>query len=517
MLEIALRSTALLGLAFLLARCLRRATASTRHLVWHTAVLAVLALPLLSALGPEIRVPRWPGLAASHWLAEAAPGAAALADNAAGWLDYRPALTPSPASDSPTPSDLANSDAPVRMTSVSVSLALAFWYLLGWTNAAGSVRRARQAPVAWQLETTALCARMRIGREVRVRVSATQTTPVATGLFRSSIVLPIVALDWSPERRRAVLLHELAHIRRRDCGVQVMAQAACAIYWFNPLIWLAVRRLRAERERACDDEVLRHGIQPSTYARHLVDIARSLRGPLHPSAALAMARPSELEGRVLSVLACAQSRVPGRATRWVVAGATVCVAIVVAGIAPVDSSAGAVGERRSERRFVVVTDAMVGADQRQPATSAVRPLELALGDDNQDVREKAAMGLALSSSPDAITPLLRALKDRDSQVREKAAIGLALRRDARIIEPLLDAMDDPDSQVREKIALALGTSGDPRAVTALERALRDPDAQVREKAATGLMLLNTTVDEVTVARVRDGLGTVVGSLLALAR
>ena len=62
---------------------------------------------------------------------------------------------------------------------------------------------------------------------------------------------------------QAVLLHELAHLRRRDPLWQLVAHCGLALHWFNPLAWFAVRRLRIEQERACDDFVLRAGIRAS--------------------------------------------------------------------------------------------------------------------------------------------------------------------------------------------------------------------------------------------------------------
>ena len=69
-------------------------------------------------------------------------------------------------------------------------------------------------------------------------------------------MLPVAAQDWSDEQLRSVLLHELAHIKRRDVLGQLLAQFACALHWFNPLVWFAAWRLHVERERACDDLVL---------------------------------------------------------------------------------------------------------------------------------------------------------------------------------------------------------------------------------------------------------------------
>jgi HEAT repeat protein len=150
--------------------------------------------------------------------------------------------------------------------------------------------------------------------------------------------------------------------------------------------------------------------------------------------------------------------------------------------------------------------------------TGVARFESALDDSDQDVREKAALALAFSSSPDAIPGLLKALADRDAQVREKAAIGLALRRDARVTAALIAAMDDPDPQVREKAAISLGTSGDSRAAAVLERALQDPDSQVREQAAAGLIVLRSSPQDVEHAdRVRTRLGGLAGFLISLAR
>ena len=104
-----------------------------------------------------------------------------------------------------------------------------------------------------------LAAELEIRRPVRVVHSPTVSTPMAWGILRPALLLPANAVSWSADRRRAVVLHELAHVKRRDCLIHVLAQAARAVHWFNPLAWVGTRRLRAERERACDDLVLNSG------------------------------------------------------------------------------------------------------------------------------------------------------------------------------------------------------------------------------------------------------------------
>ena len=124
------------------------------------------------------------------------------------------------------------------------------------------------------------------------------------GIFRPLILLPIGADNWQTERLRAVLFHELAHIKRRDWVMQMIAQAVCAVYWFNPLVWFAARWMRIEAEQACDDQVLNAGYQPTDYAQHLLDIVRNVNVASFASrAAVAMACPSKIEERLRTVLA----------------------------------------------------------------------------------------------------------------------------------------------------------------------------------------------------------------------
>src|SRR4030095_8597368 len=95
--------------------------------------------------------------------------------------------------------------------------------------------------------------------------TATASMPLTFGLLQSRVLLPSDADAWPHERRRAVLMHELSHVERHDCLTQALAQLACALYWFHPLVWLAAHRMRVERERACDDRALAAPMRASEY------------------------------------------------------------------------------------------------------------------------------------------------------------------------------------------------------------------------------------------------------------
>src|SRR4029077_13524503 len=151
-----------------------------------------------------------------------------------------------------------------------------------------------------------------VARPMTLLRSARFNVPVTWVIVYPVVLLPEEADDWTDARRRYVLVHEMAHVKRVDAFTQLLAQVAIAIFSFDPFVWIAAHRMRVEREHACDDYVLNEGTPASTYAADLLAMVRSLgtRGrTAQPAfAALAMARPGELETRMEAILDPRQDR-----------------------------------------------------------------------------------------------------------------------------------------------------------------------------------------------------------------
>ena len=131
----------------------------------------------------------------------------------------------------------------------------------------------RETAVSWLELLRSLLARLKFNRAVDLLKTNRRRMPMTWGVIRPKLLLPEASQEWTEERRRVVLLHELAHAKRGDYLTNLVTQLACALYWFNPFVWFAARQMIAERERACDDVVLRHGARPSDYAEQLLHIA----------------------------------------------------------------------------------------------------------------------------------------------------------------------------------------------------------------------------------------------------
>jgi TonB family protein len=173
-----------------------------------------------------------------------------------------------------------------------------------------------------------------VRRTTAVLLSEHPSWLVTCGVWRPKIIVPRGAVDWPAERVRAVLGHELSHIRRHDWAAQLGAETFRCLHWFNPLVWFLCRRLREESELACDDAVLGLGIGGASYAQHLVHLAQAARahrwyeGPL---SAPAMVRRSGLERRVNAMLNKNLNRLPPRpAIRAVSALGVVGLSVVLA-------------------------------------------------------------------------------------------------------------------------------------------------------------------------------------------
>ena len=192
---------------------------------------------------------------------------------------------------------------PAPVYSLSVSGGGARW---SWADWALAVWLAGELVFAARLASNYFAA-WRIARRSRpldwrtpvaVRASDEIQSPVLTGLLRPVILLPEDARRWDSDKRAAVLEHECAHVARLDHFWLVVVESIRCLYWVNPLVWAASRRVAVERERACDDLVLTQGIDANDYASHLLDFARQQRR----LPAAAMAEVSNLEGRLMAIL-----------------------------------------------------------------------------------------------------------------------------------------------------------------------------------------------------------------------
>jgi len=335
MLDTLIKSAVILSAAGLGARSLRRASASSRHLVWSVAMASLLALPALSVALPSWRIAALPSLAtivnlsvdasvsngsrepAGFEAITAAPEFERGREPEAGLRAQRQPLdvgTESPASNltSPRFNAASNSVAPSRNDfdwKVALSLAwLTGAFVVLARMAVGTARvwlltrRAQGVESSWIALARTLATRLRLRRRVRIFKTDRISMPMTWGLMRSAVLLPKEADEWSTECRWIVMAHELTHVKRRDCLMQALAQLACAVYWFNPLVWFAAWRLRVERELACDDHVLETGAKASDYASHLVGIASTFGAASCGSPVAVGMACSHLESRVRSIL-----------------------------------------------------------------------------------------------------------------------------------------------------------------------------------------------------------------------
>jgi beta-lactamase regulating signal transducer with metallopeptidase domain len=313
---ILVKSSVLLAAAVLVHFAMRRWTsAAGRHLALTLVAAGLLLLPPLAAV-----LPTWD---VAVRLAKTSDPArvgtrARVARPASGFSDLPAAAASIQQS---TPSAPAHAQVSWAAASLTLYIAGALLLLIHLVMQRLAVKRlARQAIELDDPEWRSLfleCARtLGVERPVRLLRSCDRTMPMAFGTRSPVILLPAVADTWSDDRRRAVLLHEVAHVGRYDCLTQMLAAVACAVYWIHPGVWWIARRLRVERELACDDRVLTAGTHAREYAGHLLELAHTLGGGRAPALVVSMARPRQLEGRMLAVMDVARNRaVPGLRTR----------------------------------------------------------------------------------------------------------------------------------------------------------------------------------------------------------
>ncbi|HKW99424.1 MAG TPA: TonB family protein [Bryobacteraceae bacterium] len=379
---VAVKSTAVLAAGWFIVFLMRRRSAAARHLVWTAASAAVLALPLLSLSLPVLRVP-----------------SAALPSGIAPILFQVTASTSSgavsPAAPSPRgPSPLIPAGRRVDWRlwlMLLAALGSAAIFLRTLVAAAGVCRLRRSAkPFLDRVLCDRLARLVGVRQPVDVLETKPGAMPMTCGFLRPAVLLPADATEWSEERRRFVLLHELAHVRRGDLAAQAIARMALTFYWWNPLAWAVWRGFLKERERAADDVVLNAGASASEYAANLLEVARTMQAtPAAAWAGVPMARRSQLEGRLLSILDSAAKRKAPDRTSW--RAAAILAVVLVAPLAamraqepgqdspsvPVDVDA-AIRSAQSQRNYDVLETAAKAAERLRKYDAAQKLLEAAV-------------------------------------------------------------------------------------------------------------------------------------------
>jgi beta-lactamase regulating signal transducer with metallopeptidase domain len=539
------KATFLLIAALLATFSLRRSTAGARHLVWLAALVGVLALPVLSRI-PALQLPMLPSLFGSETVI--APRASAparvmlempiAAAPAMPAVPAKPIAPPAPATEiviaagAPSPAPVAivvppvpevppvpgvvafpvlGSAQPGWMYSAlltvaiiwgAVALALIGWLVAGALQVRRIVARGRELTSPdWTMPLCEVADRLDLETPPRLVMSDRIEMAFACRALNPTVVVPESAESWSDDRRRAVLFHELAHVKRHDLLGHTLGRIACALYWFHPLVWTAAKNLRAESERACDDLVLSCGARPSEYAQHLLDMVTSVRNHGAPVMALPMARKKEFEGRMLAILDPAIRRAsPGKWQAASVIASLAALSLTVAAVSPVaaapDGSSGSVAAVPAPPTVDIETP------RTSQATPTPTPTPSPSGGVKIEVGAPTASGQSVTVSTGDFAPVMK-FSEEIANAAARASVGAVakvlnrvvgrlgqqpVRGDTAKVAILIRILEtDSDAGVRRAAAWGLNESPGERVRAALINALRsDADASVREMAAWAL-------------------------------
>ena len=358
LLDTSIKGTVLLLLGCMTAWLCRRSSAALRHSIWLIAMLGLLLLPIASLALPAWRIRILPTDPVAVQEAEVGPlipdATVATAEIPQGESSLKsvlePSLTPSfPVNVEPTASRFAEIDGTALLvcsgwlSGVVFSgslLLIGFWKTIKLRWASSPVMDSDWLRMLGELQR-----RLNLTRAVELREHETSIVPLTCGMLRPVVLLPKLAHEWREPMLRAVLLHELAHVQRGDVASQMLGRLACVAYWFHPLSWYALRRLRQEREQACDDAVVHAGEKASDYAEQLLQVARLCCVPSGLSSGVAMAEGSSLEHRVKSLFDSARGHGP---VRRIVAVFLVIIGVLAVGaispVEPVSTSAAAMAD-----------------------------------------------------------------------------------------------------------------------------------------------------------------------------
>jgi beta-lactamase regulating signal transducer with metallopeptidase domain len=369
LLDLGMKSVFVILAAILADLAWRRASAANRHAIWLTLLATLLLLPLT-----EFADPHW----TFFWRGLAKP---------------QPALTTLLPIDSHLELPAFSPASAILAKSTLPQFPMLRWTMLGvmaWAGGAALLLFHRAA-MNWKLrrfvrgslktsdERMLALARESargVGAPWELRESDLCRAPLVFGMRRPVILLPMEAQGWTGERLSAVLLHEFGHVRRGDCRTRLLMDIACAVYWVNPLVWIASRKMRIAQEQACDDIVLSAGVSATDYASQLVEIVRSLASDrFRTRHALAMAQPSTLETRVRAIVDLNCDRRP--LSRAALAGGSLAImaALALCGVAQLRGADGKTdvppsASKGSESKTEITSDTLLSDKEKGTLTAS---------------------------------------------------------------------------------------------------------------------------------------------------
>jgi bla regulator protein blaR1 len=270
------QSTLFAGVAGLLTLVLRKNRAQARYWIWLIASVKLLVpFSLLVSLGSHLAWSKAPGLTQpgfSFVMQEISqpfgrPGSGYVAAPAASGVHTVPARV------LPTLS---------LLVWWCGCVAVLFFWWLRWRRLTAAMRRAVPAKSGRELEALRRLERNEGFGQIGLILSESTLEPGIAGILRPVMLLPAGISDRLTDAElEAIITHELCHVRRRDNLVAALHMLVEAVFWFHPLAWWIGARLVDERERACDEEVLRLGSAPHVYAQGILKVCEFyLESPL---------------------------------------------------------------------------------------------------------------------------------------------------------------------------------------------------------------------------------------------
>ncbi len=304
MIDITLKGALICAVAGVATLILRRSSAYIRNMVWVFALAGLIILPAFSIMAPVWNLPIIPEL--GTWgLSSYTPDPSKLDQEMVAGQPGKGISAETTSAGSYNDPTLTSLPWYAWGILVWIGGGILFLCWCGVSHACVSrvIRKAIPASDRWNEVLGRAAVELDLNRRVRLLESNSLKAAITVGIKNPTVVLPAESEGWTDNRRSLVLSHELAHVKRWDTLIELFALFATVLYWFNPLVWFAVKQLRIERERDCDDAVLCTGARPSDYAELLMRIASDLGGSARPVwQVTTISQGSNLKDRLMSIL-----------------------------------------------------------------------------------------------------------------------------------------------------------------------------------------------------------------------